>query len=233
MARRHSSAGPSLLVALLVIGVLAAAGWYLLRRQHPLPGANLPAPAPVSVSAERIDPANEGRRVVVSGVLRVASPARDTQLGIEAGAVALLREVEMLQWREHCVGAKCDYALAWSPEPVDSHAFREARGRANTTPFPFTGARFLSGDVRLGAFKVDAALAADGAPTVAYPVHVAQLPPNLAATFRERDGVLHAGADAQHAAAGDLRVRYRIVAAGERRLDGVQAGDRLRAASTH
>ncbi|MFI4970175.1 MAG: TMEM43 family protein, partial [Lysobacterales bacterium] len=202
MARRRRSGAPSLLIALLVIAALAAAAWLLLQhRLHPpanvnAPAANAPSAAvPVNVSADRIDAANEGRQVSVSGTLRVAKPARDAQLGIEADAVALVREVEMLQWREQCVAAKCDYALAWTARHVDSHAFRDPEGHANSAPFPFSGERFLAEDVRLGAYRVDATLAAAGVAPVAYPVRAAQLPANLAATFREQDGVLYAGAN--------------------------------------
>ncbi|MFI4969945.1 MAG: TMEM43 family protein, partial [Lysobacterales bacterium] len=84
-----------------------------------------------------------------------------------------------------------------------------------------------------GAYRVDATLAAAGVAPVAYPVRAAQLPANLAATFREQDGVLYAGANPQHPAAGDLRVSYRIVPAGPRHVSGVQTGDRLKNATMH
>ncbi|MEO5558354.1 MAG: TMEM43 family protein, partial [Dokdonella sp.] len=64
--------------------------------------------------------------------------------------------------------------------------------------------------------------------SAAFPVHVAQLPPNLAATFRDHDGVLYAGADPDHGAVGDLRVSYRVVAAGPVHLNAIQEGDHLR-----
>ena len=44
--------------------------------------------------------------------------------------------------------------------------------------------------------------------------------------LRECDGALCSG-DAADPAAGDLRVRYRVVPAGECSLVGVQQGDRL------
>lgn len=214
---------------LLVLAAIAVPAWFLLRdRWHGWPSAKAPAgPAATVVADDRVDPANEGHPVRVAGTLRVASPARDAQLGIEADAPALLRTVEMLQWQETCAAASCGYALAWSDRRIDSHAFREAQGHANTTPFPLSSERFLSGDVRLGAFKVDAALATDGAASTAWPVRVAQLRPNLAATFRDCDGALCTGADPARPAVGDLRVRYRVVAAGARTLGGVQHGDHL------
>ena len=236
MKRKRGSRAPALLVALLVVATLAGAAWSLLhRRPHsaplwPLATVTKPAPTtPIAVVGDRVDPDNEGRSVVVSGALRVTAPARDSDLGISADALALLRQVEMRQWSEKCTAAVCDYALIWSTKPIDWHAYRDRKGHENSMPFPFSSERFLATGVRLGAFNVDAALSAAAAEPVPYPVRVAQLPPNLAATFREQDGVLYTAALGSHPVAGDLRISYRIVPAGEQRLIGVQSGDRLNA----
>ena len=172
--------------------------------------------------------------ISINGALHATKPARDTQLGIAADALVLMRDVQMLQWRERCVDTDCNYALEWSAQPIDTHAFKNAKGHENPARLPFSSEHFAADDLRLGAFKVDAnILAADASAPVAFPVHAAQLPPNLAATFRERDGVLYAGADPGHAALGDVRVSFRIVAAGERRLTGIQHGEWLRATPPH
>lgn len=235
MRRKRGGRSPTLLVTVLVVAALAGAGWYLLHRRAnlalPWPVAIAPKAVPntpVAVAIDHLDPANEGRSVVVSGALRISAPARDMELGIGApNALALLRQVEMRQWRETCTAAACEYALVWAAKPIDWHAFRERRGHENSMPFPFSSQRFLASGVRLGAFNVDPALAAAAVEPIAYPVHLAQLPPNLAATFREQDGVLYTGAVGSAPAAGDLRIGYRIVPAGEQRLSGTQKGDRL------
>jgi len=243
---RKTSPSSSPIIGVVLLIVIAAALWFAWEKQasrhKPLPPPVAATPdaatpddttkAPLAVSAERIDAANEGRTLSVEGRLRASKPARDTQLGVSSDAVVLLRTVEMLQWREQCAASACEYALAWSAQPVDSSAFRERKGHENLARFPFVGARFVADEVRLGAFRLDAATAKalDAAESSAWPVHANQLPPNLAATFRERDGVLYAGADPDQAA-GDLRVSYRIVAAGQQRLVGVQHGDRLLVAS--
>jgi hypothetical protein len=199
-------------------------------RQHPgLPAGAPPAAAPVAAQADRIDPRNDGHAITLRGTVQVARAARDGELGVTADAITLERQVRMLQWQEHCAGSDCSYALAWSDRVIDSHAFRDAQGHRNGTPFPFSSQRFAAGELRLGAYTVDPVLAAsDGVPE-RYAVTVARLPPNLAATFRDCDGALCSG-DAAHPAAGDLRVDYRIVAAGSRTLSGIQQGSRLQAA---
>ena len=217
-----------MLVVVLVLVALAAAAWFFLQRsRHALPPGNVPvATTTAALSSERIDPANDNHRVSVSGNLKVAKPVRDPQLGISADAVVLLRTVEMLQWRECGPSHDCEYVLQWSQQPVDSSAFK--KGHENPAHLPFVSERFLADDIRLGAFKVDAALVATAVESTAFPVHVAQLPANLAATFRDHDGVLYAGADPDHGAVGDLRVSYRVVAAGPVHLNAFQEGDHLK-----
>jgi hypothetical protein len=233
MARARRGGGSPGLIVLVAVVVLACIAWYLLRPAVQAPAAGvpetaLPAAPPSAASADRIDPAQEGKPVTASGKLRVTRPPRDAQLGLSAAdALVLERRVDMLQWRETCAEKRCEYALAWSAEPVDSSRFRE-RGHDNPLRFPFASERFAAAEVHLGAYAVDAAFAAAGVEAVDYPVRAAQLPPNLAATFRERDGQLYAGDDPAHPAVGDLRVAYRIVPAGERSLSGVQIGSRLK-----
>lgn len=237
MARARRRSGPT---GWVVAALLVAAGallWWFAGRPSAPPTASVPtapapsAPASVVVGADRVDAANEGRRIVVEGVLRAVKPAVDPQLGISADALVLVRKVEMRQWRETCGSSGCNYALAWSEEPINSSAFKTAKGHENPPRLPFSSELFLSADVRLGAFKVDATFAANQSAAVAYPVRSDQLPPNLAATFRARDGVLYAGNDPGNAVAGDLRVSYQIIAPGSRRLGGTQVGDRLKPAA--
>jgi hypothetical protein len=230
MARRARRRGTSARPLWLVLAALGLAGgaWYWLRH-HPVASVGpTPTTTPVVANADNVDPRNEGRAITVSGPLRVVRAARDTELGVTADAVVLEREVRMLQWQERCTGSDCSYALGWSDRAIDSHAFRDAQGHRNSTPFPFSGQRFGAGELRLGAYTVDPALAASGVAPERYPVTVARLPPNLAATFRDCDGGLCSG-DPAHPAAGDLRVDYRIVAAGQRTLEGIQHGSRLQA----
>ena len=235
MKRKRKGRSVALPLVLIAIAALAGGAWYVLHRHADLlpswQGAQTPTPtanAPIAAATDHVDPANEGRTLRVSGVLRVVKPARDTELGLQSGnALALLRDVEMRQWREACTGAGCTYALAWTAKPIDWRSFRVPAGHQNTTPFPFSSTRFLAAQVRLGAFEVDPALAAGTTAAVDYPVGITQLPANLAATFREDQGILYTAAAGAPPAAGDLRISYRIVPAGEQHLRGIQKGDQL------
>ncbi len=179
-------------------------------------------------SEQHPDAAVEGHKVTVSGKLEISQPPHDAQFGIAADAAVLLREVSMYQWQERCVGGNCRYETAWSGRPIDAHKFHDPQGHENP-PLPFADARFVAGEIRLGALLVDADLAATQLAAVNYPVHANSLPPNLAATFREIDGSLYAGGDPLRPSVGELRVIYRIVPAGTVNLSGVQRGAKLSA----
>jgi hypothetical protein len=148
----------------------------------------------------------------------------------------LLRRVEMRQWQERCTGSACVYALVWSEQSIDSHAFRTAGGHENPPKFPFGSRTFVSTDVRLGAFHVDRGLVTDaiaGAPADAYPVKATQLPPNLAATLHEHDGLFYTGDAPERAEAGDLRIGYRLATGAQARVEGVQNGKLIKPAREH
>ncbi|MDR2011668.1 MAG: TMEM43 family protein [Rhodanobacter sp.] len=230
----------ALIVALLVVVVLGIAAWHMLHReQHAPPFTSTAIPTPPmattvpSISADRVDSAYEGHQVEVSGMLRIGKPARDPQLGIEANALVLIRQVEMMQWHENCSASNCSYTLAWSERPVDSQAFRDAAHHRNPQHFPFASERFVTTDVHLGAFEVDPALIGDGVEATAYSVHASQLAPNMAATLRDCDGALCTTGSGGAGAVGDLRISYRTVPVGTRTLTALQSGSRLRSITAH
>ncbi len=165
----------------------------------------------------------------VSGKLSLKHAPRDAQLGVAADAAMLLRIVEMYQWHERCelAGGACSYTASWSSGHVDSAKFREPKGHENP-PLPFADARFAAGEIRLGDLVVEPKLL-EAQATQDYPVKAAALPLNMAATFNVVDGVLYAGGDAAQPQVGVVRVRYRIVPAGEVELTGVRRGNRLQA----
>ena len=225
------------IVGLVLVLIVAAVGAYVWMHGHrpsgAAPEANTPsAPgAPLVVPADKIDAANEDRLIELTGDLKVLTPTHDTQLGIDANAVMLMRYADMLQWQEQCTGASCTYQQVWSPQLLSSKKFRVQDGHQNPTRMPVTTARYPSAEVRVGAFRVNAALFGDpqaGAALpikpVQYPVTTAKLPSNLAISFRDRNGILYAG-DPDHPAVGDVRVIYRIIPSEKVEIIGTQHGD--------
>lgn len=213
-------------VAVAVVVLIGSALWWGL---HGREAAK--ASASNAVDVDTFDAANEGRRVSVTGTLTFAAGAVDEELGIDTQAAVLWRDVEMAQWQEQCVANGCAQRIAWSSALIDSSTFNERTGRENPVSFPFASRAFAAPSLRLGAFTVDPAVLAE-LPTQPRPASMAELPPNLAAIFRDHDGVLFSGDDVRVPAIGDLRVRYRVLAPGPVTITGLQRGNALVAEAT-
>ncbi|MGH8173912.1 MAG: TMEM43 family protein, partial [Rhodanobacteraceae bacterium] len=233
MAKKSNAKGVIVLILVLGIAALLVYAWKHHRESatgstSPGTTGNVSENAPLAVASDSVVPSHDGRTIALSGKLDVRTPARDTQLGVSADAVMLLRFVEMHQWYEQCAGGACEYKKVWSPQLINSHKFHETEGHQNPERLPLTTARFSAPDVRLGAFRIDAATignyrlsAALNAQPVPYPVTNAQLPSNLAISFRDSNGALFSGSDPAHPAIGDVRVSYRIIPATNVDLTGI------------
>lgn len=225
MARRRRKSPLRWLLPLGAAAVIAVTLWTYRQRVEELLHARSSGTAPAHSAA---DAGNDGRRVHVSGKLETSGPARDVELGVSANAAVLIRKVEMFQWREHCNGDDCSYTTAWSQQPIDSRRFRHSEGHDNPAP-RLRDAVFAGPGLRVGTLAVTADLVAAQAAATDFKVHAADLPANLAASFSDADGALYAGGDAAHPQVGEVRVSYRIVAAGNVDLDGIQRGSGLAA----
>lgn len=93
-------------------------------------------------SAETIDPKFEGELVCASAMVESSDSLVDSQYGIGAKAIALIRKVEYYQWTEHShtkteekVGGKevttttYTYTQEWVPVPVQSSKFHDPEYR--------------------------------------------------------------------------------------------------------
>ena len=123
------------------------------------------AAAVVEVSADQIDPANEGKLVHVSGKADTKDILSDDVFGISDNALRFQRTVEIFQTVEHI--EKVDegnnkirevpkYENAWCDKPVDSSGFRnESKRGVNPPPArPYVNENKIAPNVTLGAFKL-------------------------------------------------------------------------------
>jgi hypothetical protein len=208
-------------VAIGIVAIVAGLLWWTLHGR----GATSSGTSGARV-VTTFDPANEGSLVSVTGTPTFAAGAVDDELGITTQAGVLWRHVEMAQWQERCVANGCAQSIAWSSSLIDASTFNEKTGRVNPGAFPFSSRAFAAPALRIGAFTVDPAVLATQA-TQPRVVSAAELPPNLAAIFRDHDGGLHSGEDIEVPAVGDLRVSYRVLATGPLTVTGVQRGQGL------
>ena len=193
------------LVALLLVGFTEHADRLRVMGEDALGGFVL------SGSAAKPGAPSDGQLVFVAGDAQIARPARDPQFDVGAEAVALVRKVEMFQWHETDAGHR-SYDQDWVDHPVDASKFAQPAGHENPGAFPFEGARFDSPDVRVGGFRLGPKLVDQIEGVEEFTPDFHALPPNMAASFQPRDGVLVTSVDPEHPRIGDLRVSWMQIA---------------------
>ncbi len=125
----------------------------------------------VSADPARIDPANEGRAVHLSGNATTSETLADPEFGIAAPAIRLRRQAEMYQWQEDSrteerrkVGGGSeevttyDYKKVWSDRAIPSDGFQRAAEHENPGPLRVESRDATAQEVTLGAFQLSPAL---------------------------------------------------------------------------
>lgn len=200
----------------------------------------------VTVPASRIDPANEGRLIHLSGQLAAAAPLADREFRVETRAVRLVRRVEMYQWKEDQktesrsnVGGSqtrtttTSYERVWSDRPIDSSRFRQRDGHANPA-MPVAGRTETATDARIGQFRADQQVIGLFGRSAEQKLGLgAEALAPFAARFGTRarlvDGAVYIGEDPQAPRIGDLRISYSVLPEGPVSLAGRQTGEGLSA----
>lgn len=186
----------------------------------------------------KVDPANEGKLVHVTGDLATKVPLANSEFGISTPAARLVRTVETYQWKEESrtethknLGGSEDkittytYIQTWSEPRIDSARFHEPNGHGNPQ-LRYRHLDVVAGDATLGAFKPGQAVLRRLAADDDYAVD-----PATATVLRDRlgsaivtDGRIYVGADPARPRIGDLRVAYHIARIGPTSLIGRQSG---------
>jgi len=177
----------------------------------------------VDVAADRVDPANEGKLVHLTGQAKAGGPLIDTATGIGGvGLLRLERRVEMYQWHEHKNDKQIEYRREWSSTQQNSDSFRNRQGHENPR-MPLRDASLVNPNVTLGAFAVDQKVTAEAEPLTDL---------DLGGTrptggFKLAADMLYQGQDPATPRVGDLRVTYRVVQAGDLSVVAAQRNGRL------
>ncbi len=201
-----------------------------------------------TVSADRADPANDGKLVHVVGALAASGPPVDGEFGLRSeGGLRLVRRVEMFQWTEESesrtekkLGGSEEkttvykYAKAWTDQPVDSAKFRERSGHANPqmtyrtrstlAPQPRLGAYIVPNTLLQGFGSQQALAATDD--------HAAALQRRIGKPVAAVDGVLYIGRDPGQPTVGDYRISFMEVRLQPASIVARQAGSTFEAYRT-
>jgi hypothetical protein len=178
------------------------------------------------VSVTKLDPANEGKLVHVSGQATTEEWLADPDLGVNIAGLRLSRRVEMYQWyeksesKENVGGSKTTittYDKKWSETVIGSSAFKEA-GHTNPSQLRVRPFDVAAKKAKLGEFDLSPAIVSahldkwEPLPAALTADVVApKLPADLRAKVKAKGDALFVGDDPASPAVGDLRMTYRVV----------------------
>ncbi|NCC24633.1 MAG: hypothetical protein EOM25_05435 [Deltaproteobacteria bacterium] len=174
----------------------------------------------VSVSANWIDPANEGRLVHVSGRAETDDTLTDPDFpAASVTALRLDRKVEIFQWMEHQettekknMGGSVErqttytYSRDWSSSRIDSSRFHQPSGHENPSSLPYEPFSLTATDVTIGAFTMPRSLT-DKLPA-SDTVRLEGMESKNTTRPRVVRGQYYIGANPDEPAVGDMRIRH-------------------------
>lgn len=248
-SRLRQSFGGILFGLLLVVGMVVLLFWNEGRAVQTARSLAEGAGLVVSVEAARIDPANDGRLIHVSGPVATAERLSDTGFGISATGLRLSRSVEMLQWiesartetKQNLGGSETQvttytYKLDWDSRHHDSSRFEQPDGHGNP-PMALASSDFRVDRASLGAFSLDGNIVGRVGGARALPLqpeHAEGIQRAVGTAMKVSvvDGAVYLGADPARPRLGDYRVRYTIVPLDTISVVGRQAGDGIAAYRT-
>jgi hypothetical protein len=197
--------------------------------------------AVISVEAQSVNPANEGKLIHLTGEPVTKAPLADAQLGVKAMGLKLVRRVEMFQWkqdertetRSKLGGGEekittYSYTRVWKDGRIESSSFKQPNGHANP-PLAFSQRDMVASDARLGAFTVPQTLLSQLSAGDRFDLEAGNVAagPGQTPPRQILDGALYIGANPTDPHVGDLRISYTLVGNGPISLIAAQTGASL------
>ncbi|MES0127366.1 TMEM43 family protein [Mesorhizobium sp. M0029] len=229
-----------ILIALMVIGLFWNEGRAVQTARSLAEGSG----AVVSVGADSVDTANDGKLVHVSGLVTADSGLADPDFGIATQGLRLSRSVEMYQWKEESKSETTkklgggeetvttySYSKVWDDSQIDSSDFKKPDGHQNS-PMEIHGRTFQIPEGKLVAFDLDTpvldriegdkdySLSADQSAAIKA-AYIGTKPLSIV------DGKIYLGNDNTTPALGDYRIGYELAPLGVISIIARQAGSRF------
>lgn len=229
-----------LLVVLMVIGLFWNEGRAVQTARSLAEGSG----AVVSVGADRVDAANDGKLVHVSGPVTASDGLSDPDFGIAAQGLRLSRTAEMYQWKEESKSetekklgggeetvTTYSYSKVWDDSQIDSSDFKKPDGHQNP-PMEVHSKTFQIPDGKLVAFDLDTPVLDRIEGDKDYSLASSQTAAIKAAYTGTKpinvvDGKIYLGADTASPALGDYRIGYELAPLGVVSIVARQAGSRF------
>jgi len=182
------------------------------------------ADAFVAITADEVNPENEGALVHVSGLATTSETLSDPDFNLSAPAIKLVRRVEMFQWIENVeeetkkkVGGGTEtkrtvsYAKAWKSTTIQSSDFENPQGHQNPGTMAYGSELQTASDVTLGAFRLPAGTVGKISGQKALPATdeaLTKLPAAEQAKMKRTGATIYYGSDPGAPAIGDLKISF-------------------------
>jgi hypothetical protein len=191
----------------------------------------------ISMSSDRVDPANAGKLVHMTGKAVTTATLSDPDFGVSVQALKLGRVAEMYQWEEKKesetqkkVGGgsetitKYTYNKTWSASPISSAGFKKPEGHQNPNSMRYSSVEYVAEPITVGAFKLSPSLAGQLRPFTPLAIKADQPLPAGVKGKLENNGI-YIGKNSASPEIGDLRVSFRVVNPGDVSIVAQQVGD--------
>jgi len=194
----------------------------------------------VTVPANSVNPADEGKLVYLTGEATTGGTVADAVFGITRRVLKLRRTVEMYQWDEtkdsrtikdfgggsHTI-TTYHYQKKWSDPLISSGSFRKPQGHTNPATKPFETKVFTAKRVHVGAFKLPPVLLEKMTWFADLPVTddmLEQVPEARRDTLQVAEGRFYRGKQPDTPQVGDVRIAFAVILPGPVSLVAQQAG---------
>ncbi|CAN7671198.1 TMEM43 family protein [Mesorhizobium caraganae] len=229
-----------ILIVLMVIGLFWNEGRAVQTARSLAEGSG----AVVSVGADSVDAANDGKLVHVSGPVTADSGLSDPDFGIATQGLRLSRSVEMYQWKEESKSETTkklgggeetvttySYSKVWDDSQIDSSDFKKPDGHQNP-PMAIHSRTFQIPEGKLIAFDLDTPVLDRIEGEKDYSLSADQSAAIKAAYTGTKplsivDGKIYLGNDNTTPAMGDYRIGYELAPLGVVSIVARQAGSRF------
>ncbi|ESX27813.1 TMEM43 family protein [Mesorhizobium sp. LSJC264A00] len=229
-----------ILIVLMVIGLFWNEGRAVQTARSLAEGSG----AVVSVGADSVDTANDGKLVHVSGLVTADSGLADPDFGIATQGLRLSRSVEMYQWKEESKSETTkklgggeetvttySYSKVWDDSQIDSSDFKKPDGHQNP-PMEIHGRTFQIPEGKLVAFDLDTPVLDRIEGDKDYSLSADQSAAIKAAYTGTKplsivDGKIFLGNDNTTPALGDYRIGYELAPLGVISIIARQADSRF------
>jgi hypothetical protein len=182
----------------------------------------------ISLKEAKVDSANNGKLVHLTGEAKTADTITDPVLGISENAIRIIRKVQMYQWKEESTSktekklgggtetvTEYRYVKDWSESIINSNSFKRS-GYNNPAVMEIPSETFNAQNVTVGDFSLPKSLIdqiTQGEPVQLTQEKLAALPGNLQGRAKLSGNEIYVGNESSNPQIGDLKISATVVKA--------------------